>query len=95
MPIRVLVSGVDVAVRDIRLLPKRVEQIVLARKGLVEPGKPLLKDLSASGVSVTELNAAEREAFVKATRSVYAKWKPQIGADLVNAAEKAIAARKR
>ena len=35
MPIRVLVSGVDVAVRDIRLLPKRVEQIVLARLAVV------------------------------------------------------------
>ena len=40
------------------------------------------------------LTPAEREEFVKATRPVYAKWKGQIGADLVNAAEKAIAARK-
>jgi TRAP-type transport system periplasmic protein len=31
---------------------------------------------------------------VKATRPVYDKWKGQIGADLVSAAEKAIAARK-
>ena len=38
--------------------------------------------------------AAEREAFVKATRPVYDKWKQQVGADLVTAAEKAIAARK-
>lgn len=70
------------------------EQIALARKGLVEPGKPLLKEVAASGVSVTELSPAEREAFVKATRPVYDKWKKQIGADLVNTAEKAIAARK-
>ena len=41
------------------------------------------------------LTPAEREAFVKATRPVYDKWKSQIGADLVNTAEKAIAARKK
>ena len=40
------------------------------------------------------LSAAERDAFVQATRPVYAKWKPQIGAPLVDKAEKAIAARK-
>jgi len=45
-------------------------------------------------VTVTQLSPAEREAFVKATRPVYDKWKGQIGADLVGAAEKAIAARK-
>lgn len=71
------------------------EEIAIARKGLVEEGKPLLKDIAANGVTVTELSAAEREAFVKATRPVVDKWKGQIGADLVAAAEKAIAARKK
>ena len=71
------------------------EEIAIARKGLVEEGKPLLKDIAANGVTVTELTAAEREAFVKATRPVVDKWKGQIGADLVAAAEKAIAARKK
>jgi TRAP-type C4-dicarboxylate transport system substrate-binding protein len=47
------------------------------------------------GVTVTQLTPAEREAFVKATRPVYDKWKNQIGADLVGNAEKAIAARKK
>ena len=47
------------------------------------------------GVTVTQLTPAEREAFVKATRPVYAKWKPQIGMDLVTKAEQAIAARKK
>ena len=46
------------------------------------------------GVTVTQLTPEEREAFVKATRPVYAKWKPQIGAELVTKAEQAIAARK-
>ncbi len=71
------------------------EQIAIARKGLIEPGQPLLKDIAAMGVQITHLSPAERDAFVKATRPVYDKWKNQIGADLVNQAEKAIAARKK
>ena len=71
------------------------EEIAIARKGMVEPGQPLLKDVASHGVSVTQLTPAEREAFVKATRPVVEKWKGQIGADLVNMAEKAIAARKK
>ena len=70
------------------------EEIAIARKGMVEADKPLLKDIAANGVTVTQLSPAERDAFVKATRPVFEKWKGQIGADLVSAAEKAIAARK-
>ncbi|WP_374608579.1 DctP family TRAP transporter solute-binding subunit [Diaphorobacter nitroreducens] len=70
------------------------EEIAIARKGVVEADKPLLKQIEGLGVTVTQLSPAEREAFVKATRPVYDKWKGQIGADLVGAAEKAIAARK-
>ena len=70
------------------------EEIAIARKGLAEPGQPLLKDIAALGVNIVQLTPAEREAYVKATRPVYTKWKGQIGADLVNMAEKAIAARK-
>ena len=69
------------------------QEIVLARKGLIEADKPLLKDIAAMGVTVTQLSATERDAFVKATRPVYTKWKPQIGTPLVDKAEKAIAAR--
>ncbi len=71
------------------------EEIVIARKGLVEPGQPLLKDIAAMGVTITELTPDERAAFVKVTKPVYDKWKPQVGTDLVNMAEKAIAARKK
>ncbi|MGC4080406.1 MAG: DctP family TRAP transporter solute-binding subunit [Rubrivivax sp.] len=70
------------------------EETAIARKGLVEADHPLLKEIGAHGVTVTQLTPAEREAFVKATRPVYDKWKATIGADLVGAAEKAIAARK-
>ncbi|MFZ4286161.1 DctP family TRAP transporter solute-binding subunit [Variovorax sp. HJSM1_2] len=69
------------------------QEIVIARKGLVEADKPLLKDIASMGVTVTQLTPAERGEFVKATRPVYDKWKSQIGADLVTRAEKAIAAR--
>jgi tripartite ATP-independent transporter DctP family solute receptor len=67
--------------------------IALARKGLVEADKPLLKDIAAMGVTVTQLSPQEREAFVKVTRPVYAKWKATVGNDLVTKAEKAIANR--
>ena len=70
------------------------QEITIARKGLAEADKPLLKDIAANGVTVTQLNPQERDAFVKATRPVYEKWKNQIGASLVNTAEKSIAARK-
>ena len=69
------------------------QEIEIARKGMIEPGQPLLKDIAALGVTVTQLSPAEREAFVAATRPVYTKWKATIGADLVTNAEKAIAAR--
>ena len=70
------------------------QEVVIARKGLSEADRPLLKEVAALGVTVTQLTAAERAAFVTATRPVYDKWKNQIGAALVSNAEKAIAARK-
>ena len=70
------------------------QEIVIARKGLIEADKPLLKEIASMGVTVTQLTPTEREAFVKATRPVYEKWKPTIGTELVAKAEKAIAARK-
>ena len=70
------------------------QEIAIARKGLVEADKPVLKEIAGMGVTVTQLSAAERDAFVKTTRPVYDKWKGQIGNDLVAKAEKAIAARK-
>ena len=70
------------------------QEVALARKGLVEEGKPMLKEIAGMGVTVTALSPAERAEFVKATRPVYDKWKATVGAGLVDAAEKSIAARK-
>ncbi len=69
------------------------EEIVLARKGLTEADKPLLKEIAGMGVTVTQLTEAERDAFVKITRPVYTKWTPTVGNELLKKAEKAIAAR--
>ncbi|MFT4099849.1 MAG: DctP family TRAP transporter solute-binding subunit [Burkholderiaceae bacterium] len=70
------------------------QEIAIARKGMVEADRPQVKEISALGVTVTQLDAAQRDAFVKATRPVYDKWKKQIGEALVTQAEQAIAARK-
>jgi tripartite ATP-independent transporter DctP family solute receptor len=71
------------------------QEIAIARKGLAEADRPLLKEIATQGVTITQLSPQEREAFVKVTRPVYDKWKNQIGAGLVGNAEKAIAARKK
>jgi len=71
------------------------QEIAIARKGLAEADRPLLKDIAGQGVTITQLSPQERDAFVKVTRPVYDKWKNQIGVNLVNAAEKSIAARKK
>jgi tripartite ATP-independent transporter DctP family solute receptor len=71
------------------------QEVTLARKGLVEADKPVFKDIAAMGVTVTQLSPAEREAFVKITRPVYDKWKTTVGLDLVKAAERDVAARKK
>lgn len=70
------------------------QNIALARKGLTGTDKPVLKDIAGMGVTVTQLTPTEREAFVKATRPVYTKWKATVGNDLVAKAEQAVAARK-
>ena len=67
------------------------QEVAIARKGLVEPGQPAWKDVEQYGVKVTYLTPEDRKLFVAATRDVYNKWKNQIGAALVDKAEKAVA----
>jgi len=67
---------------------------VIARKGVTRTDRALLDDIAKQGVTITELDQAGHDAFVKITQPVYDKWKTQIGASLVDKAEKAIAARK-
>jgi tripartite ATP-independent transporter DctP family solute receptor len=68
--------------------------VEIARKGVTPEDQSALKDIGAQGVEVISLTPAELEAFRTATRPVYDKWKARIGADLVTAAEKAVAGRK-
>lgn len=69
------------------------ENVEKARKGIAGNDNAVLKQIEAAGVTVTQLNPAQRDAFVQATRSVYDKWTKTIGADLVKKAEAAIAKR--
>ncbi len=69
------------------------ENVEKARKGIAGNDNEVLKGIEGAGVTVTTLNAAQRDAFVKATRPVYDKWAKTIGETLVKQAESAIAKR--
>jgi tripartite ATP-independent transporter DctP family solute receptor len=47
--------------------------------------------LRSEGITFVDLTPAETKAFVDATKSVYAKWEPLIGADLMKAAREDMA----
>jgi TRAP-type C4-dicarboxylate transport system substrate-binding protein len=63
------------------------QQIQIARK-------PLVEDILALGVGVSDLTQEQTAAFVEITKPVYNKWKSRIGAELVNQAEMAVAGAK-
>lgn len=69
------------------------EQVVLARKGLMEGDEGLLTEIEGNGVTITRLTDEEKEAFREATRAVYDDWAARIGPELVKQAEESIAAR--
>ena len=71
------------------------KEIAIARKGVTPEDPSLLKEIEGHGVTVTSLTEAQHDAFVKVTKPVYDKWKPRIGTELVDLAEKSIAARKK
>jgi tripartite ATP-independent transporter DctP family solute receptor len=68
------------------------ENIALARKGL-DGDESVVKEIQGLGVTVTKLGPEDKKKFQAATKSVYDKWKPQIGAALVSKAEQAVAKR--
>ncbi|WP_150427322.1 DctP family TRAP transporter solute-binding subunit [Dechloromonas sp. CZR5] len=80
------------AVRQAALQAGR-ENVDKARKGIAGNDNAVLKQIETSGVTVTQLTPAQRDAFVQITRPVYDKWSKTIGADLVKKAEAAIAKR--
>jgi TRAP-type transport system periplasmic protein len=80
------------AVRQAALQAGR-ENVEKARKGIAGNDNAVLKQIEASGVTVTNPTAEQRAVFVQATRPVYDKWSKTIGVDLVKKAETAIAKR--
>lgn len=64
-----------------------------ARKGVTPADQSMLGEIKKLGVTVSELTPEEAEAFRTVTRPVYDKWKTRVGAELVDAAEKAVANR--
>ena len=70
------------------------QELALARKGITKDDSSTYSQVEGFGVKLTRLTPAEREKFVIATRRVYARWKAQIGKDLVDLAEQSVARRK-
>ena len=70
------------------------QELALARKGITKDDSSTYTQVEGFGVKLTRLTPAEREKFVIATRRVYARWKVQIGKDLVDLAEQSVAKRK-
>lgn len=68
-------------------LDAAAENVALARKGTLSSKDSVLQGLAAEGVEVIDLTAEERATFRKAVQSVYDKWTPMIGADLVAKAQ--------
>jgi tripartite ATP-independent transporter DctP family solute receptor len=79
------------AVRDAALQAGK-ENIALARKGLVGD-ESAVKEIEGLGVTVTKLSPDDKKKFQAATKAVYDKWKPQVGAALVTKAEQSVAKR--
>ena len=67
--------------------------IEVARKGITPEDPSELENIKKLGVTMAELSPEELKAFQDATKPVYEKWKARIGAELVEAAEKAVANR--
>ena len=64
----------------------------LVRKGLIAPDLSAIDTLRQNGMEVVILDQAARKVFRQKTESVYTKWIPTIGEDLVAKAEKTIEA---
>ena len=71
------------------------QEIEIARKGVTPEDPSLLKEIEGHGVAVAALTPEQHEAFAKVTKPVFEKWKKTVGVELVEQAQKDIAARKK
>lgn len=83
---------------DKAIVKKTAEEVMVwqkngARAGL-EDSTEAVDMLKKNGMEVITLTAKDLEAFRAKTRAVYEKWTAEVGADLVQASEKIIAATK-
>jgi tripartite ATP-independent transporter DctP family solute receptor len=83
---------------DKAIVTKTAEEVMVwqkkgARAGL-EGSTEAIDTLKKNGMEVIVLSAKGMETFSAKTKAVYDKWTGEIGADLVHAAEKIIAAQK-
>ena len=78
--------------RDLVLQAARDAAQEAATMGRKLSDSAALAELSRQGVSVTRLTPAGKQQFREATRGVYERWTPVVGADLVQAAEAAVSA---
>lgn len=88
-------NGWSPADRDIvkqAALDAAKENITQARAGTSTSKDAVLQQLAAEGVETIDLTPAERKVFRDAVQSVYDKWSPIIGPDLVAKAQ-AVAAK--
>jgi TRAP-type transport system periplasmic protein len=71
------------------------EHTASSRKGLGAGGdRSSFDELAKRNVQVADLSEAEKKAFQAATKAVFDKWAPQVGADLVAKARTVIDQRK-
>ena len=83
---------------DKAIVKKTAEEVMVwqkngARAGL-EDSTEAVDTLKKNGMEVVTLTAKDLEAFRAKTRAVYEKWTAEVGADLVQASEKIVAATK-
>jgi tripartite ATP-independent transporter DctP family solute receptor len=63
------------------LTSNRAEETVYGRNLVRKLTEPLLKNLAETGITITKLSAAEKDAFAKATKPVYKKIRDGLSAD--------------
>jgi TRAP-type C4-dicarboxylate transport system substrate-binding protein len=89
---RRLWDGLSDADRDLVRQAARDAAVDASALARAQSDTAALEALTRQGATVTRLTASGKQPFREATRSVYDRWAPVIGADLVRAAEAVVVA---